>query len=555
MNRAADLSYIAFDPAWGYEPMPPVPEIPLHELIRRSVQVHRDKTALVSLDHKITFGQLDEYSDRLAGALCHMGVKKGDRVATMLPNCAQHVIAFHGIIKTGAIAVPCNVMLKGEELTYLLNDCQVETVICLDLFSPLLQALLPKTPVKRIITVHLKDLSAPGAWVPPVLNNEKVSIPNARDFTEIISTPAPQVPNPEITPSRDLALILYTAGTTGFPKGVMETHYNMVYNCLSHSHLMNLSSTDVNLQIMPMFHTSGYFLGLHPVLYRGGTVILVPMFDPGELLKTIDRYKVNTLFAPPTLFVALINHPDLPKYDLSHFKLATGCGAPVPAALQKRWKELTGIDLTNGWGMTETNCGGIMSLPNKKNLNSIGVPVAGEVKIIDPEGNTLPRGEVGEICFRGPQVAAGYWNKPEETARVFDEDGWLHTGDAGYMDQEGFIYFVDRMKDLIISSGYNISPFEVESVLMKHPAVAETAVIGVPDPYRGETVKAFITLKKEYRNTITVEDIDRYCQENMATYKRPRLIEFMDELPKSAVGKVLKRKLRDMENSKTKSKD
>ncbi|WP_051273594.1 class I adenylate-forming enzyme family protein [Desulfotruncus alcoholivorax] len=555
MNQAVDLSYIAFNPAWGYEAMPPVPEIPLQDLIRRFVEVYRDKTALISLNHKITFGQMDEYSDRLAVALIAMGVKKGDRVATMLPNCAQHVIAFHGIIKTGAVSVPCNVMLKADELAYLLNDCEAQTVICLDLFFPLFQALLPKIPVKNIITVHLKDFSTPDAWVPPTLKHDKMSIPGARDFMEILNTPVSEVPRPEITPFLDLALILYTAGTTGFPKGVMETHYNMVYNCLSHSHLMNLNSGNVNLQIMPMFHTSGYFLGLHPVLYQGGTVVLVPMFDPGELLKIIDRYKINTLFAPPTLFVALINHPDLPKYDLGHFKLATGCGAPVPTALQKKWKELTGVDLTNGWGMTETNCGGIMSLPNKKNLDSIGVPVAGEVKIIDPNGKTLPRGEVGEICFRGPQVAAGYWKKPDETARAFDPDGWLYTGDAGYMDQDGFIYFVDRIKDLIISSGYNISPFEVESVLMKHPAVAESAVIGIPDPYRGETVKAFITLKSDSRNQITVEDIDRYCRENMATYKRPRLFEFMNELPKSAVGKVLKRKLRDLENSRAEPKD
>ncbi len=550
MAEGKELAYIAFDPAWGYEEMPLVPEIPLFELLRRSAAEYREKTALISLDYKITYGEMDAYSDRLAAALAGMGVSKGDRVATMLPNCAQHVIAFHGIIKAGAVSVPCNVMMKGEELTYILNDSGAETVICLDLFYPLLQSIAQRTKVNNVITVHLKDFCAAGAWVPPLLDREKMQFPGTADLMEIISKPQPDPPRPDLDPRRDLALLLYTAGTTGFPKGVMETHYNMVYNCLSHSHLMGLNGEDVNLQIMPMFHTSGYFLGLHPVLYRGGTVVLMPMFDPGELLKIIDRYKVNVMFAPPTLYVALLNHSDISSYDLSHFKLATGCGAPVPTALQRKWKELTGVDLTNGWGMTETNCGGIMSLPHKKNLDSIGVPVAGEVKIVDPEGKTLPRGEVGEICFRGPQVARGYWNKPEETALAFDDEGWLHTGDAGYMDAEGFIYFVDRIKDLIISSGYNISPFEVESVIMKHPAVSETAVIGVPDPYRGETVKAFITLKGEYRGRITAEDIDRFCRENMATYKRPRIIEFVDELPKNAVGKVLKRRLRDLERER-----
>ena len=551
MADESSLSYIAFDPSWGYEEMPPVPEIPLFELIRRSSAAYAGKTALVSLDCSISYGELEGYSDSLACALAGMGVKKGDRVATMLPNCAQHVIAFHGIIKAGAVAVPCNVMMKGEELAYILNDSGPETMICLDALYPLIQMIIEKTSLKNIITVHIKDFYQEGSWVPPVLSLDKMTFPGVTDFMEALKDNSAGLPAPDISPREDLALILYTAGTTGFPKGVMETHYNMVYNCLSHSHLMHLTDSDVNLQIMPMFHTSGYFLGLHPTLYQGGTVVMMPMFDPVVFLKTIDRYKVNTLFAPPTLFVALVNHPQLSRYDLKHFRLATGCGAPVPIPLQKRWEELTGVALTNGWGMTETNCGGIMSLPYKKNLDSMGVPVAGEVKITGPEGATLPRGQVGEICFRGPQVAKGYWNKPEETALAFDPKGWLHTGDAGYIDGEGFIYFVERIKDLIIASGYNIAPTEVEAMLMKHPAVMETAVIGVPDQYRGETVKAFIALREEYRGKVTEEEIKAFCRENISTYKSPRIVEFMDELPKSAVGKVLRRKLREMERERS----
>lgn len=552
MGVDVGLSYIAFDPAWGYEEIPPVPEIPLYDLIRQSVDKYKDKTALVSLGYEMTYGQMNDYSDRLAHALTRMGVQKGDRVATMLPNCAQHVIAFHGIIKTGAVSVPCNVMLKGNELSYILKDSGAETIICLDLFYPLLQSIVAQTPIKNVITVHIKDFHSAGAWVPPLLNQSKMTFPDTIDLMDILNGYPPDTQIPAIDPFRDLAILLYTAGTTGFPKGVMETHYNMVYNCLTHSHLMDLNDQDINLQIMPMFHTAGYFLGLHPVLYSGGMVVLVPMFDAGELLKIIDRYQVNTIFAPPTLFVALVNHPDLHRYSLKQFKLATGCGAPVPLVLQKRWRELTGIDLTNGWGMTETNCGGIMSLPNKNNLDSIGVPVAGEVKIIDHEGKILPIGQVGQICFRGPQVAKGYWNKPEETARAFDKEGWLHTGDAGYMDAEGFIYFFDRIKDLIIASGYNIAPFEVESVIMQHPAVLEVAVIGVRDKYRGETVKSFIVLKEGYRDKVSYEDINQFCNEHMASYKKPRIIEFVDQIPKNAVGKVLRRKLRDIEREKAK---
>ncbi|MEW6275807.1 MAG: long-chain fatty acid--CoA ligase [Bacillota bacterium] len=541
-----NLSYLSYEPQWGAEPMPPVPEIPLFELIRQTAYRYPSKTALVSCGRKITYGEMDELSDRLAAALAGLGVQKGDRVAVMLPNCAQHVIAFHGIIKAGAVSVPCNVMLKGEELAYIITDAGAETVICLDVFFPLFAGIKDKTNLRRIISVHLADFAEPDAWLPPPFHREKGDLPGALDFTSLLAGTPSQPPPVQLDPREDLALILYTAGTTGLPKGVMETHYNMVYNTISHSHLMGFGYNDVNLQIMPMFHTSGYFLGLHPFLYKGGTVVLMPLFEPGELLKMIAREKINVIFGPPTLFVALVNHPDLPHYDLTHFKLATGCGAPVPIPLQKRWRELTGIDLTNGWGMTETNCGGIISLPGKQNLDSIGVPVAGEVKVVDQAGNILPRGQVGEIMFRGPQVTKGYWNKPEETRAAFEPDGWLHTGDAGYVSEDGFVYFVERIKDLIIASGYNIAPFEVESVIMKHPAVREAAVIGVPDEYRGETVKAYVVLKDEFRGKTTPDEIIEFCRENMATYKRPRVVEFLDELPKNAVGKVLRRQLREM---------
>ncbi|MGQ9531962.1 MAG: class I adenylate-forming enzyme family protein [Desulfotomaculales bacterium] len=545
------LSYVKFDPAWGAEPMPPVPEIPLFELIRQTAYRHPRKIALVSLDRPVSYREMDELSDRLAAALADLGVRARDRVATMLPNCAQHVIAFHGIIKAGAIAVPCSVMLKAEELAYILNDAGARVMICLDVFHPLVQSIRHRTAVEEVITVHLEDISTPGAWVPPVFRVPKEKREGARDFTELLSQYPPAPPAVSLDPREDLCLLLYTAGTTGSPKGVMETHFNVVFNCLSHSHLVGFDYNDVNLQIMPMFHTSGYMLGLHPFLYKGGTVVLMPLFDPGELLKLIDTYKVNVLFAPPTLYVALLNHPDLPRYDLSHFKIAVGCGAPVPPALQVRWREVTGVDLTNGWGMTETNSGGIMSLPNRPSpFDAIGLPFGAEVKIVDPEGRTLPRGRVGEIWYRGPQVAKGYWNKPEETAAAFTPDGWLRTGDAGYISEEGFVYFVERLKELIITSGYNVSPFEVESVVMQHPAVQEVAVVGTPDPYRGEAVKAFVVLKGEYRGKVTPEEIMDFCGERMAAYKRPRVVEFVDELPKSSVGKVLRRVLRERERER-----
>ena len=344
--------------------------------------------------------------------------------------------------------------------------------------------------------------------------------------------------------------MIYTAGTTGAAKGVMETHYSMVSACLSHSHCLGLDFNDINLQILPMFHIGGYYLFLHALMYKGGTVVMVPSFDPGEFLKMVAKYKANTLVAPPTMYIALLSHPDFAKFDFKGFKVLIAAGAPVPSAVQDNWYKSAGIELSQGWGMTEANAGAIVNLANKKKLDSIGVPLNGEVKIIDKDGKTVKRGEVGEILYRGPQVAKGYWNKPAETKEAFDADGWLHTGDAGYVSDDGFVYFVERIKDLIIASGYNIAPFDVESVILTHPAVREVAVIGMPDEYRGETVKAFIVLKEEFRGKTGAEEIMEFCKDRMATYKRPRIVEFTMELPKSSVGKVLKRVLREEQAGK-----
>ena len=296
-----------------------------------------------------------------------------------------------------------------------------------------------------------------------------------------------------VDPKTDPALLLYTAGTIGKSKGVIETHHNLVFNSLSHSHAYRaLDEREINFSIMPMFHTSGYLLHQLPVLYQGGTVIPIPIFDVEDSFRIIKTYQVNVIFAPPTFFIALMSRKDLIKqYDLSSIKMTIACSAPVPKEVQDDWKNLTGLDLVNGWGMTETNSGGIISIPGiKEKYNSIGIPVFSEVKITDDEGRIVKRNEEGEICYRGLQVAAGYLNKPRETESTFLPDGWLRTGDKGYIDEDDFVYFSGRIKDLILVSGYNVSPVEVEHVLYLHPAVEEVVVMGQPDPYRGETVKA-----------------------------------------------------------------
>jgi long-chain acyl-CoA synthetase len=544
-SPGATPSHVTHDPAWGAEPLPPIPDGSFYDLVGRTVKTSPDKTALVSLGRRISYAEMDELSARFANALAGLGVKPGDRVGVLLPTCAQHVVAFHGIIRAGAISVPANVMLKQEEMAYIYGDAGVEVVVAVDLLCPVVEAIKPQTKIKTIISVHVKDISSPDGWVPPILAGQKNEVPGALDFSDLVSASSPEPPAVAIDQENDPALIIYTAGTTGFPKGVVETHYNMVYACLVHAHLFGMNGDDICLQILPMFHIGGYFLCLHPVLYRGGEVILVPSFDAGEFLKTGETYRANTLVAPPTLYVGLLNHPDIGRYDFSSFKFTIAAGAPVPNAVQKRWQETTGVELNKGWGMTETNAGAIVNLPNKRNLDSIGVPLSGEVKIVDERGEIVGRGTTGEIWFRSPQVARGYWNNPEETKKTFT-DGWLHTGDAGYMDEEGFIFFVDRIKDLIIASGYNIAPTEVEAVMMRHEAVGEVGVVGVADDYRGETVKAFVVLKEADRGKVTTEDLVAFCRDNMAAFKVPRIIEFIDALPKNQVGKVLRFKLKEM---------
>jgi long-chain acyl-CoA synthetase len=544
-----NISYAKFNHDWGIHPVPPLPNVPVYNLLRDSAKKWPDQTALICYDKKLTYREVDELTDRLAWTLATVfGVKKGDRVATMLPNCIQHSLAFFGIIKTGAIAVPCNVMYKPRELAYQLKDAEVETIIALDVFYPVIKQARKDTPLKNVIITNLKDFTSPDAAVPSLFAIEKTKIPETSDLLELLEKSKAEAPPVEIHPEEDLALLLYTAGTTGVSKGVMETHRN-VWACAHPSrYILDLTENTICLQIMPMFHCSGYCLAQLPVLYLGGTVVHVSLFDPVQCLGMIEKYKVNLIFAPPTFYIGLLASPEFGRYDLSSLKLTYSCGAPQPPALRERWSSQVGCYLYDGYGLTETMCQGVsaLSTPKMKKPGAVGVVFGGEIKIVDENGEIVPRGVVGEIMFRGDGVAKGYWRKPRETAEAFTEDGWLHTGDAGYLDEEGFLHFVDRYKDLIIASGYNIAPSEVEGVILQHPAVKEAAVIGVPDEYRGETVKAFVSLKDGYKGKVTAEEIIAHCRENLAAFKVPRQITFLEEIPKNAVGKILRRQLREM---------
>jgi long-chain acyl-CoA synthetase len=550
-----ELSYQKYDPAWGAEPIPPVPDESLVDMFRRTVSSFPDKPAVIFLDRETTYRELDGLSDQVALWLVERGIKKGDRVATMLPNCTQHLAVFYGILKAGAIVVPFNVMLKGEEAGYILEDSGAKTLIVLDLLYPVVKPELERLGISDVITVHVKDFSEPTAGIPALLCGEKSVPEGAIDFMEVVAANRGILSEVEFDPKEDLAFLIYTSGTTGFPKGAMISHHNPYGTVVHLQAAIGGRSDDVFYMLFPMFHIGSYAVAVMPAIYIGATLLPVPMFEPAETLRILEKYKATQFCAPPTVYVALLNHPDFSKYDLSSLRFTSASAAPVPTALQEEWRKRVGKYLYNGYGCTET-CGngpGIVELENRRAAveGSIGSTL-GEVKIVDPEGNTVPRGTVGEFMHRGPGIAKGYWNKPEKTREVFTEDGWWRSGDAGYMDDEGFFYFVERIKDLIIASGYNIAPVEVENHLFRHPDILDVAVIGVPDEYRGETVKAYVVLKPGSEGKVSEEDIIQFCRDQMAVYKAPKMVEFIEELPKNQTGKVLRRLLREMHAQSTK---
>ncbi len=549
---APEDAYVISHPSWFMEPLPLVPEISIYQLFHQTAQKHADETAVIFLDKPITYRDLDDLICRYASVLKGLGIGKGDVVATMLPNSLQHLVSFYAVTMIGAIHTPIDVMFQADEVAYQIKDSGAKTIFILDILYDKIAKLKDTGPIDQIIVTNVKDWANPNMVTPNSLkyfwDTPKQPIPGTIDFFESLEKASPLETPETVDPKKDTALLLYTMGTTGKPLGVIETHFNLVFNSLTHAHAFrSWEGREVNFSIMPMFHTSGYLLHQLPALYQGGTVIPIPLFDLEDSFRIIKTYGVNVIFAPPTFFIALMSRPDMiDLYDLSSIKASIGCAAPVPVEVQKQWNELTGVHLINGWGMTETNSGGIISIPGiKEKDDAIGIPVYSEVKITDARGNIVTRNVEGEICYRGLQVAAGYLNKAKETEAAFQPDGWLRTGDRGFIDEQDFVHFVDRIKDLIVASGYNIAPMEIENVLYLHPAVEEAAVVSHPDPYRGETVKAIISLRIDYMGKITEQDIIDFCKQHLASYKVPKIIDFRDILPKSPVGKLMRHKLKD----------
>lgn len=537
------------------------PEKPLGELFLESSQRYKDRVAVHFMGKQLTYAQLQDEVFKFAQVLSRLGVRQGDRVSLMLANTPQSIIAYYAVLLLGGVVVQTNPMYTERELEHQLNDAGVETILALDLVYPRLSKVASRTPLKRIIYTSIKDyLPFPKNLLYPLKQKKDGmwhDIPYGNgvySYSQLMKASSPQRPQPvSVNPKEDVALLQYTGGTTGLPKGVMLTHYNLVVNtlqCIEWQEKNLNGEQERVLGVLPFFHVYGMTVVMNLSVATGAMMILLPRFDVKEVLETIQKLKPTQFPGAPTMYIGLLNHPDVGRYDLSSITVCLSGSAPLAPEVQKQFEKYTsGGRLVEGYGLTEASpVTHANPIYGKRKVGSIGLPWPDtDARIVDEEGNDVPVGEVGELIIRGPQVMKGYWNRPEETANTL-RDGWLYTGDMAKMDEDGYFYIVDRKKDMIIAGGFNIYPREVEDVLFEHPAVKEAAVVGVPDPYRGETVKAFIVLKDGQH--VTEKELDEFCRKNLAAYKVPRIYEFRTELPKTMVGKVLRRQLQEEERAK-----
>lgn len=529
-------------------------EKPISEYLRDWAQMTPDRIALSFYGRDITYHELNGMIDQFAWGLVHLGIQKGDRVALFMENCPQFVISYFAIHRAGGVVVPFNPMFKHAELEYEINDAQAETLIALDHLYPEVEKIRDRIQLRNVILTSLKEYlpDNPVLPLPSEAKAKKYSFPETLSFTDLLNKSTPKPICYVTDMNKELALLLYTGGTTGLPKGAMINHYTLTLSSLGAALWYHHREDDVHLGVTPFFHTMGQQQLMCAPLASGGRVIILARFVPEIVTQAITQYRCTFMVVPTTALIALLSMPDIKQYDFSSFRCIWSGGAPISVEIQKKVKELAPKAIIGeGYGLTEcVSQGGVITPLHRYKPGFIGIPQLSEIKIVDLETgrNELPPNEEGEIIIKGPAVMTGYWNKPEETKDVL-RDGWLHTGDIGLMDEEGYIKFLGRKRELIKCSGYSVFPSEVENLLYRHPAVAEAAVIGVSDPYRGESPKAFIVLKEEFRGKLTEEEMIEWSKENMATYKRPRFVEFKKELPKSAAGKILRRILADWEKN------
>ena len=542
------------------------PQVPLDRMLAEMAAKHPEHPALIFgapvgkrlMDRAMSYRQLDDAVNRFAAALQTLGVKKGDRVAMFLLNCPQFVIAYYGTLRAGGIAVPGNFIYTSGEMEHALNYVGAEIVVTLSSYYKKLDGIRANTRLRHIVVSNIKEYFPPLLRLLFTLAMEKkgghrVELTSGDDlwFQSMLdqarSTPEPVEVGPE-----DTACLIFTGGTTGVPKGAELRHRNMLSNAVMAGRWAHSpEAEEVSIGALPFFHIYGMTAVMNMMIVTAGTIVLVP--DPRDVLHvmgSISKHRATLYSAVPTSYVRINTHPQVEEFDLSSVRVCLSGAAPLPLQVQETFQALTGGKLVEAFGMTESGPATHANPLNRNRIGTIGVPLPDtDARIVDLDTGEeeLPQGDIGEIIMQGPQVMKGYWRMPTETANVLRKHPaigpglWLHSGDIGFMNEEGYFQIVDRKKDMIICSGFNVYPRDIEDVLYKHPAVQLAGVVGIPDDYRGETAKAFVVLKEGM--TATEEEIIDHCREHLAKYKVPTSVEFRSELPLSALGKVLRREL------------
>jgi len=526
----------------------------LIELFDANIASFRDRPAFTNMGKTITFDELDKRSRDFGAWLQSRGLGKGARVAIMMPNCLQYPIAMFGTLRAGCTVVNVNPLYTPRELEHQLKDSGAEAIVVLENFGHVLEEVRGRTPIKHVVVTSLGEmLGVKGLIVNLVVRKVKkmvppYQLPGALSFKQALQEGSGKSLTTPPLKHDDIAFLQYTGGTTGVSKGAMLLHRNIIAALLQYKAWLAPAIGDqraIIITALPLYHIFSLTVNCLVMMVVGGENVLItnPRDIPG-FVKELAKHKYTIITGVNTLFNALLNHPDFGKLDFSSLKLAVGGGMAVQKAVAERWRQVTGTPLIEGYGLTETSPSATANPMSIGEFSgSIGVPMPStEVVLRDEQDRDVPHGQPGEICIRGPQVMAGYWQRPDETAKVLGQDGFLHTGDIGIMDEKGFIRIVDRKKDMILVSGFNVYPNEIEQVLAMHPGVLECAAIGVPDEHSGEVPKVFV-VKKDPQ--LTEQDVLEHCRKELTGYKRPKYVEFRSELPKTNVGKILRRALRE----------
>jgi long-chain acyl-CoA synthetase len=496
-------------------------------ILRESARRAPAKTAVILEAARLSYAQLDEMSDRVAAGLAAAGVAPGDKIGLQLPNIPQFVIAYFGILKAGGVVVPMNVLLKAPEIEFQLRDSGARVLIT---FGALLDESAKAAEAAAVTSLYV--VTGGGA-------------PAAGTAFEALLAGDPTGPRLALRNPADPAVIIYTSGTTGTPKGAVLSHLSLYMNADIPGRLFEFNADDTVVVALPLFHVFGLSSVMNTCVLLGGTMSLVSRFEPGAVLELMRRDQVSVFMGVPTMFIALLQAAGSVDCDLASLRVAISGGAPIPAEVINSFESWFGVPILEGYGLSESSSAATFNVSaTERKVYSVGKPIWGtSVQIWDADSRPLPPGaaQVGEIVLRGANIMIGYHGNPEATARAF-AGGWFHTGDLGYVDEDGFLFLVDRIKDVIIRGGYNVYPREVEEVIYAHPAVAEAAVIGVPDPRLGEEVRAVVALKPG--QSVTEAELIEFVKERVAAYKYPRSVEFRDSLPKNGTGKILKKELR-----------